>query len=152
MSSREWWLRVQNILGVVEKIERHTANLTFDAFRENELVLQAVLYNFIIVGEAAKSIPAEIQLRYPEIAWRDISDTRNVVAHEYFQLKLITIWETIQDDLPVVKRQLQELLQRELNDRSESRFHFLNQTKEGASFKRSLLNAAYLFADPGSEI
>ena len=118
MPSREWWLRVQDILSAINSIHHYTRDLTFDEFQADTRTLQAVLYNFIIIGEAVRSIPVEIQARYSKIPWREIGDVRNIAAHEYFQVRLIILWDTIQDDLPTLAIQLQELLDRELSNES----------------------------------
>lgn len=117
MSSREWFLRVQDILGSIQAIQRYTAGQTLSKIQKNEMAVQAILYNFMIIGEAARHIPLEIQQRHPQIAWRDVISTRNIAAHEYFQLDLEILWDTIQEDLPVLATQLQDLLDRELGDR-----------------------------------
>lgn len=118
MPSREWWLRVQDILAAINSIYHYTQALTFEEFQADTRTLQAVLYNFIIIGEAVRSIPAEIQSCYSEIPWREIGDVRNIAAHEYFQVRLIILWDTIQDDLPTLAIRLQELLDRELGNES----------------------------------
>lgn len=117
MSSREWWLRVQDILDAIARIQRYMAGQTLPELQQNEMAAQALLYNFVIIGEAARNIPPEIQQRHPEIAWRDVISTRNVAAHEYFQLELEILWDTIQEDLPILATQLQNLLNHELGDR-----------------------------------
>jgi uncharacterized protein with HEPN domain len=112
VSSRDWNLRVQDILVAIHAIQRYTAGKTFVDFREDEVVIQAVLYNFVIIGEATRNIPSSIQLLAPNIPWRFMSNMRNVVAHEYFQVDLQRVWKTIQTDLPPLVPQLQELLNR----------------------------------------
>lgn len=71
MSSREWWLRIQDILDAIAKIRRFTADLMMEEFQAaDEMLLQAVLYNFIVIGEAIRNVPDSLQERYPEIPWR----------------------------------------------------------------------------------
>ncbi|MGG6269398.1 HepT-like ribonuclease domain-containing protein [Leptolyngbya sp. AN03gr2] len=118
MSSREWWLRIQDILDAIAKIQRYTTNLTIEEFQAvDDMVTQAVLYNFVIIGEAIRNVPDSLQQRYPHIPWRRIAGTRNVVAHEYFQVNMAILWNTIQNDLPGLATQLEDLLDRELSDR-----------------------------------
>lgn len=112
MCSRAWHLRVQDILIAIAAIQRHTANITFGKFIANEVLVQAVLYNYIIIGEATRNIPREIQTFAPEIPWRVMGDMRNVMAHEYFRVNLEIVWDGIQTDLPPLVPQLQELLNR----------------------------------------
>ena len=70
MSSRNWQLRVQDILDAITSIEQRTAGITFEQFAANETVVKSVLYDFIIIGEASANIPTEIQSRYDQIPWR----------------------------------------------------------------------------------
>jgi uncharacterized protein with HEPN domain len=111
VSSREWQLRVQDILDAIASTQRLVAGMTFDEFAINEAIVKAVLYNFIIIGEASASISPNIQSRYPNIPWRLMSDMRNVMAHEYFQINLRLTWGTIQNNLPPLVIQLQNLLE-----------------------------------------
>ena len=54
---------------------------------------------------------AEIESLYPEIPWVDMRAIRNVIIHEYFQVNLSIVWETIKTDFPPLREQLQELLE-----------------------------------------
>jgi len=100
MPSRNWQLRVQDILQAIADIHDFTNGLDFDDFQDDRMRTQSVLYNFVIIGEAATNIPDEIKERHPEIPWRMMSDMRNVMAHEYFQINLKVVWKTIHRSLP----------------------------------------------------
>ena len=111
VSSRAWHLRVHDILGAIASIQRLTAGMTFDEFAADEAISKAVLYNFMIIGEASANVPADIQDRYSEIPWRLMSDMRNVMAHEYFQVNLRLAWGTIQSNLLPLVTRLQNLFE-----------------------------------------
>ncbi len=112
---REWPLRIQDIIEAVERIQRTTAGMNFDDFTNmDELILQGILYNFIIIGEASVNVNDKIKSRYPQIPWRLMASMRNVMAHEYFQVDERIIWNTIQNHLGDLVPLLKELLAREL--------------------------------------
>ncbi|HAX80663.1 MAG TPA: DUF86 domain-containing protein [Cyanobacteria bacterium UBA11372] len=113
MPSRDWRLRIQDILQSIAEIEQRTSGITFEEFERNKTIVKAVLYDFVIIGEATRNVSNEIQSRYPLIPWRLMGGMRNVVSHEYFQVNLSRVWQTIQDDLPSLVPQLQEVLERE---------------------------------------
>lgn len=100
MSFRSAKERIQDILNAVESIQTRTASINFEQFSQNETVLKAVLYDLIVIGEAAINVPPEIQALAPELPWRLMSDMRNVMAHEYFQVNLQITWSTIHHNLP----------------------------------------------------
>jgi uncharacterized protein with HEPN domain len=109
MSSRSDQERIQDILNAIDSIQMRTSSMSFDEFSQNETVVKAVLYDLIIIGEAAMNIPANVQNLIPELPWRLMSDMRNIMAHEYFQVNLRVTWSTIQNNLPPLIHPLQEL-------------------------------------------
>ena len=113
MFSRGWSLRVQDILRAINSIQQCTTGMTGADFESNETVVQAVLYNLIVIGEAAVNIPTDIQERLPEIQERLMSDMRNLIAHEYFRVDREIVWDTVQNNLPQLIEPLQKLLDRE---------------------------------------
>jgi uncharacterized protein with HEPN domain len=87
--------------------------MEFGDFTTNRIIVKAVLYDLGIIGEAARNIPSDVQLRYPRIPWRLLGDMRNVIFHEYFQVELKIVWIAIQNNLPLLGLQLREVLESE---------------------------------------
>ena len=86
---------------------------SFEGFAQDEILIKAVLYDFVVIGEAAISVSPDIQTRYSRIPWRLMGDMRNVIAHEYFQVNLRIVWNTARNNLPLLKPQLEALLEAE---------------------------------------
>jgi uncharacterized protein with HEPN domain len=59
-----------------------------------------------IVGEAVHHISKDMRHTYPEIPWQDIAGMRDKLIHDYFGVDIEKIWDTTQEDLPVLKRQV----------------------------------------------
>ena len=110
MSSRSLRLRIYDILAAVQSIEQRLQGISFQQFNENEILAKSILYDFVVMGEAAANIPITFRETYPLVPWRYISDMRNRVAHEYFRVSLEIVWDTIQEDFPTLRQQLQEIL------------------------------------------
>lgn len=109
MSKRQVKLYVEDINSAIKDIASFTKDLTFQKFKRNKLVIDAVVRNLEIIGEAAKNIPKEVKDRHPEIAWRKIESMRNRIIHEYFNVDLEIVWDTIQKDLPTLKDQIKNI-------------------------------------------
>ncbi|MCE5316416.1 MAG: DUF86 domain-containing protein [Parachlamydia sp.] len=105
-SSRDWTFRINDILHAIDKIEQFTHDLTFTEFRKNELVVDAVIRNFEIIGEASSKVPLAVQRANPQIPWKQVIGMRNFLIHEYFGVDVNTVWQTIHTHLPVLKQQL----------------------------------------------
>jgi uncharacterized protein with HEPN domain len=52
--SRNWQQRIQDIQSAIAKIQNDTEELTFDEFQNQSAIVDAVLYNFMIIGEAVR--------------------------------------------------------------------------------------------------
>jgi uncharacterized protein with HEPN domain len=109
MSSRSAKERIQDILNAIDSIQRRTTGMSFDQFSQDETIVKAVLYDLIVIGEAAINVPVDVQALAPELPWRLMSDMRNIMAHEYFQVNLRITWSTIQNNLSPLIHPLQQL-------------------------------------------
>jgi uncharacterized protein with HEPN domain len=74
--------------------------VSFGDFQSDPKTVDTVIRNFIVIGEAARSVPKEITGKHPRVPWRLMGDMRNFAIHEYWGVELQTIWETIKKDLP----------------------------------------------------
>ncbi len=110
MSPRSWCFRLNDILQASQKIVSHTQDMDYRQFCPNDRHVDAVLHNLTAVGEVSRSIPDEIKIRYPHVAWDEMRDMRNVVIHEYFGVDLSVVWQTVQEDLPKLIKQVKEIL------------------------------------------
>jgi uncharacterized protein with HEPN domain len=79
----------------------------------NYLVVDAIVRNFEIIGEASKNIPIDIQKRYPEIPWRKMYGLRNLIAYEYFGIDYEMIWEIARNNLPKNLADLSKIIEKE---------------------------------------
>jgi uncharacterized protein with HEPN domain len=111
--SRDFKVYLEDMLEACQRIERYLDNVTYDQFIADTLRVDAVLRNVQIIGEAARAIPDEIRQKYPNVEWQKIVAIRNVLAHEYFRVKLSLIWEVVQENLPALKPQISEILEQE---------------------------------------
>ncbi len=112
--SRDWQMRIEDILTCLEKIAVYTQGLTEESFTADSLVVDAVIRNLEVLGEAARHVPETVQQHYAEIPWAEMKGMRNLLIHEYFGVSLAIIWATVQNNLPPLRQQL-IVLQEEVN-------------------------------------
>ena len=106
MLKREFLLYLEDILESIEKIERYIKNLTYKEFTNNEMVIDAVVRNFEIIGEAANNLPNSYYEKYSKIPWKKMYRLRNIVTHNYHGIDNKMIWEIAKNNLPQNKLDL----------------------------------------------
>lgn len=62
------------------------------------------------ISPGVKKIPRGVKSSYPQIPWKDMSSMRDKLTHEYFGVNLQVIWDTIKQDIPVLKPLMQKVL------------------------------------------
>ncbi len=102
-------IALQDMLSAIESIEAYSIP-SYKAFVEDEKTQDAIMYNLIILGEAANRIPTDFQDNHPEIPWTSVIGTRNVIIHGYDQVKLLIVWDIIQKNLAPLKAEIRKLI------------------------------------------
>ena len=71
------------------------------------------LHYLLVLGEAARGLSADFRSRHPEKAWAEAVGRRNILIHRYFGLELDLVWPVVENDLPILKKMVQEILAEE---------------------------------------
>ena len=104
-------LYLQDILESILAIEEYTKNLTEDEFYLNRQVQDAVIRRLEIIGEAVKNLEDDFRNKYPQIEWKKIAGMRDIIAHEYFGVKLDRVWLVVRQDIPNLKQKMLVILE-----------------------------------------
>ena len=110
MSPRSYRFYIEDILDCIDKIQAYTSGMDYEQFAQDSKTIDAIVRNFIIIGEASRHIPAEISERDPSIPWRLMGDMRNLAVHEYWGVDTSVLWRAILNDLPPLIEPLSSLL------------------------------------------
>ncbi len=110
MFKREWKLFVEDILESIKLIETYVTNMDFKNFKNDKKTIDASVRNFEIIGEASKSVPDNVKNKYQDVDWKGMAGLRNRIAHEYFGISLTIVWHIIEQELPILKEQMKQIL------------------------------------------
>lgn len=97
--------------------------LAKEDFLADKRTQQAVIMSLIIIGEAATKIMdgyTAFTQAHSEVPWRSMRNMRNRMAHGYFDINLDIVWDTVQEWLPELLKQLPSVLQDSDQARNES--------------------------------
>ena len=96
----------------VKQASDYISGMDKAGFLADKRTQQAVIMNFVIIGEAATRAMNEFPEftdAHPEIPWRNMRGMRNRIAHGYFDIDLEQVWETAFTALPDLSLQLSAL-------------------------------------------
>jgi len=101
---------LRHILDAIEKIETYLKGATYESFCSNDMMIDAVVRELEIIGEASSNLAEEFRTKHPDLPWRDAVDMRNFLIHEYFGVRTQVVWDTCREDLPLMKRLISKFL------------------------------------------
>ena len=104
--SRKPAQRIDDIIECCEKILRFTSGINQEQLVEQELVMDAVLRNIEVIGEASKNIPDEVRVRMPGIDWKKIAGMRDWISHVYYRVDNDIVWDAVETKVPELLRTL----------------------------------------------
>ena len=102
---------LQQINDFIDEIEKYIGDISFDDFEKSGLLQDAVVRKIELIGESAKRLSIEFWEKYKnELPLAQAVSTRNRMIHQYDDIDLKIIWNTIKSDLPDLKRKIGEIV------------------------------------------
>ena len=102
-------LYLGHIRDAIEKIENYISDVDYERFVLNDMMVDAVLRELAVIGEATNSLSRDFRRNHPEIPFRDIIDMRNILIHNYTDVDIKVVWETCKKNLPELKRSVADI-------------------------------------------
>ncbi|HWA07558.1 MAG TPA: DUF86 domain-containing protein [Ignavibacteria bacterium] len=99
-----------DILESAELAIDHLSGITVESFRDDIKSQDAVIRRLEIIGEASGKVSKESQHIYRDLPWQKMKGMRNFLIHEYDDIDINIVWETVKHNLPPIIKQLKEIL------------------------------------------
>jgi uncharacterized protein with HEPN domain len=106
---------LQDILESIDAALYFVMGFDIDAFEEDRKTRSATIRELEIIGEAASRVSSTKKDSCFDVPWRLMKDFRNVLSHEYFGVNNQIIWDIVQNKLPNLKLQIQEIIRLEID-------------------------------------
>lgn len=104
---------LEHILENIVDLEEFTRGINKQALLNNKEKQRAVIRQIEIIGEAAKNLSGDFRKKYPSIPWREIIGTRDKLIHHYFGVDLEILWKMIENEVPKLKSEIEEIINKE---------------------------------------
>lgn len=97
-------MHIENILEYMKPI------ISLDDFNQNQLIVDAVVFNLSQIGEISKfRVSPSIKEMSKHIPWHEMYGFRNRIIHDYDQINMSVVYDTVKEDLPILLKQLIDL-------------------------------------------
>ncbi len=100
---------LDDILEFCDKIKRYKKDLDKESFKQNELVIDGILRNLELIGEASSKLNEDFRNRYSNLPWKKIIGLRNIVIHNYSNVDIDIIWDIITINIPNMRKNINEI-------------------------------------------
>lgn len=100
---------IEHILESIGDIESFSKGLSKDELKKDKVKQYAIIRAIEVIGEAVRNLPFDIRNKYSEVPWKEIVGMRDKLMHHYFGVNLETVWKTVKEDIPVLKKQIQKI-------------------------------------------
>ncbi|MBS7261144.1 MAG: DUF86 domain-containing protein [Treponema sp.] len=78
-----------------------------DDFNKDEVLQKAMLFSLVQISEDSKNLSDEYKTNHNQIPWTDIYGLRNRIVHDYGNVDLTIVFETLKNDIPEVLKLIQ---------------------------------------------
>ena len=117
--------RIDHMLKALEALVRNSVDVDRDMLYTEDNVTKVLMYDLIVLGEAANNISEAFAKQHPEVEWADISGLRHKLVHDYAGVNYDTLWNVVSKDIPALLpkiRAIHDALPHETLDEDVSKF------------------------------
>ena len=101
---------IGKIIEHIDVVLQNTAGLNLEQLKENEILLDSVMFRFIQIAETAQSLSPSFKEETYTLPWHELSGIRNRIVHAYDIVRADIVYETIRNDLKPFRNTLEQYL------------------------------------------
>ena len=94
--------RIDHMLNALEALVRNSQGINREILYTEDNVTKVLMYDLIVLGEAANNITAAFAQSHPEVEWSDIAGLRHKLVHDYAGVNFDILWNVVSKDIPAL--------------------------------------------------
>ena len=95
--------RLHHILQQIDNLMALVPNLSYENLDKDHVRYYGIVKMTEIIGEASYRLTDDFILTHPEVPWKVIRGMRHYLVHEYYQVSKEGLWDTLTNDLPMLR-------------------------------------------------
>ena len=113
---------IKHIRDAIELILDYTKEINKQNFNSKVMLQDAVIRRIQVIGEAVKNISPAFREKFSGIPWTKIAGMRDKITHGYFNVDIDIVWEVIVKDIPTLKNNILEIINKEESNSKNNKF------------------------------
>ena len=103
-------IRLQHILDACDTLTSGRAEDSLESIQRSPIKFYGYVKLVEIIGEATYKLTKEFRTEHPDIPWNMMEGMRHVLVHDYYRISPDKLWNTIQNDIPILREKIGKLL------------------------------------------
>ena len=103
---RSYLLHIRDCLARIRQYARDGRH----AFLADAKTQDAIIRNLEVIGEASKKVSGTTREAWPDVPWKQMAGMRDLLIHHYFGVKLETVWEVVEQEIPRLQGFVEQML------------------------------------------
>ena len=99
---------MKKILTDLDFIIVHMEGISLSALQQDELLLDSMLFRLIQIQENARNLTDAYKMAHDSIPWTDIAGLRNRIVHDYGNVDLEVVYDTLTNDIPWLRGEIED--------------------------------------------
>lgn len=105
----------------MEFIEANFSNRSFEEIVRDDMMQRSLIRSLEVIGEASKNLSPKVRERYPDVPWSGMARMRDRLIHGYFSVRWELVRDVVQNEVPIVKPEIQAIYSAVLSEEASSR-------------------------------
>lgn len=83
---------------------------SLEAYLKDADYRDVVCMNIFQIGELSNQISDKLHEQMNDIPWHQMYGIRNILAHAYIKIEDGIVWQTVKNDIPVLKERIDDMV------------------------------------------
>ena len=105
--------RLEHILTAIDTLIEGSKRHTVEEAEKDSIIFYGFVKQVEIIGEATYMLTKEFRASHPDTEWDVIEGMRHVLVHGYYAITPHKVWHVIQNDLPILRPQIERYIKEE---------------------------------------